>query len=127
MQVSLKKYVKVFIFIVGLIFLAILISFTYWKKGTPYQEAFFSPNKKYYIQKYSNLTLSNFIAVMPGQGSDSINGYIRLYDKDNNLINERFETFIRDIEPIWADDRVYLLGVEEMDNDPWVLPTSSEK
>jgi hypothetical protein len=63
---------------------------------------------------------------MPGQGSDAIDGYIRLYDGNGSLIHERFETFIRDIKPLWAKEKVYLMGVKEMDNDPWILPTSSE-
>jgi hypothetical protein len=63
---------------------------------------------------------------MPGQGSDAIDGYIRLYDKNGKLIDERFADFIRDVEPIWAGNKVYLMGVEEMDDDPWILPTTSE-
>jgi hypothetical protein len=63
---------------------------------------------------------------MPGQGGDAIDGYIRLYDSRGTLIHERFETFIRDIEPLWAGERVYLMGVKEMDDKPWILPTTSE-
>ena len=28
-------------------------------------------------------------------------------------------------EPVWAERNVYLLGIAEMDDDPWVLPSSS--
>ena len=42
------------------------------------------------------------------------------------MIHERFERFIRDVEPLWAGIRVYLRGVAAMDNDPWILPSSAE-
>lgn len=63
---------------------------------------------------------------MPGQGSDSIDGYIRLYDRNGNPVHERFEIFIRDIKPLWAGEKVYLMGVKEMDDNPWILPANSE-
>jgi hypothetical protein len=63
---------------------------------------------------------------MLGHGSDRINGYIRLYDKDGRLIDERFVFFIRDIDPLWAGTRVHLRGVADMDTNPWILPHSSE-
>ena len=37
------------------------------------------------------------------------------------LIAERFRTFLRDVEPLWAGDKVYLKGVAAMDDDPWLL------
>ena len=92
-----------------------------WKRGTPYQQPFRSPDGAYHIQKYSNRTLNGLWPTMPGQGSDAIDGYIRLYDTNGRLLAERFEFFIRDIEPVWAGDRVYLKGVAEMDADPWLL------
>jgi hypothetical protein len=98
--------------------------FLLWKQGTPYQQPFRSPNGQYYVQKYSNVMFT--FGSMPGQGSDSIGGYIRLYQKNGQLLHERLQTFIRDIEPVWAGNKVYLQGVAEMDNDPWILPTSSE-
>ncbi len=72
------------------------------------------------------MTLSKFIPAMPGQGSDMIDGYVRIFDKDGNLISERFVYFIRDVEPVWSGNKVYLMGVAEMDSDPWILPTSAE-
>ena len=122
----MKKYRKLVLTFVLLLFVIGAASFFFWKKGTPYQQPYWSPNGQYYVQKYSNLTLSRFVSTMPGQGSDTINGYIRLYDKNGRLIHERFAVFIRDVEPIWAGNKVYLMGVEAMDDDPWILPTSSE-
>lgn len=55
-----------------------------------------------------------------------IDGYIRIFDKDGNLLNERFVYFIRDVKPVWSGNKVYLMGVDEMDDDPWILPTSAE-
>jgi hypothetical protein len=91
-----------------------------WKRGTPYQEPFWSPNRQYYVQKYSNWVP----VVVQGnrRGSDAIDGYIRLYDSKGTLIAERFETFVRDVEPLWVGDKVYLKGVAAMDADPWLLP-----
>ena len=122
----MKKYRKLLLTFVLLLFVIGAASFFFWKKGTPYQQPYWSPNGQYYVQKYSNVTLSRFVSTMPGQGSDTINGYIRLYDKNGKLIHERFAVFIRDVEPMWAGNKVYLMGVEAMDDDPWILPTSSE-
>ena len=122
----MRKYRKLLLTFVLLSCVIGTASFFFWKKGTPYQQPYWSPNGQYYVQKYSNLTLSRFVSTMPGQGSDTINGYIRLYDKNGKLIHERFAVFIRDVEPMWAGNKVYLMGVEEMDDDPWILPTSSE-
>jgi hypothetical protein len=122
----MKKYHKLLVTFALLLCVAGSISFFFWKKGTPYQPPYWSPNGQYYVQKYSNITLSRFVPIMPGQGSDAIDGYIRLYNKNGKLIHERFASFIRDVEPIWAGNKVYLMGVEEMDDDPWILPTTSE-
>ena len=122
----MKKYHKLLLTSALLACVAGATLFFFWKKGTPYQPPYWSPNGQYFVQKYSNVTLSRFVPTMPGQGSDAIDGYIRLYDKNGKLIHERFADFIRDVEPIWAGNKVYLMGVEDMDNDPWILPTTSE-
>jgi len=96
-----------------------------WYVGTPYQAPYRSPNDHYYVQKYATLSLSSLVGAMPGQGSDTIDGFIRLHAHDGAVLAERWVTFMRDIKPVWADDRVYLLGVAEMDNDPWLLPSSA--
>jgi hypothetical protein len=101
---------------------ALCASFFLWKKGTPYQPPCWSPDGQYYVQKYSNYSLKRLLPGMPGQGSDAIDGYIRLYDKKGHLLAEGFHTFIRDIEPIWGNGAVFLKGIPSMDNDPWPLP-----
>ncbi len=114
-----------FVIIAALVLVAGVLGFFWWKRGTPYQERCWSPNGQYYVQKYSNVSPSGLIG-SPGHGSDAIDGYIRLYDKNGKLLHERFQTFIRDIKPAWAGNKVYLIGVAEMDTNPWILPGASE-
>ena len=122
----MRRLKKILLLTVPVFVGAGLLLVFFWKQGTPYQQPYWSPNGKYYVQKYSNLTLSRVPPAMPGQGSDAIDGYIRLYDTDGRLLHERFGRFIRDVKPVWAGNKVYLMGIEEMDNDPWLLPNSSE-
>jgi hypothetical protein len=96
-----------------------------WKRDTPYQAPYWSPNRQYYVQKYARSSRLP-LPTLPGQGSDAVDGYIRLYDNKGTLIHERSESFIRDIEPLWSGNKVYLRGVTEMDNNPWILPSSSQ-
>ncbi len=103
-----------------------VLGFVLWKRGTPYQQPYWSPNGKYYVQKYSNATLFGLLPVPRGHGSDGVNGYIRLYDRNGSLIHEKFESFIRDVDPLWTRNKVYLRGIPKMDADPWILPSSSE-
>ncbi|NTV46104.1 MAG: hypothetical protein HGB11_06200 [Chlorobiales bacterium] len=117
---------KRLLIILGIAVTTGLIGYFVWKQGTPYQSRYYSPNRQFYIQKYHNISFSSFMVAMPGQGSDMIDGYIRLYDQNDQMICERFETFIRDIEPVWAGREVFLMGVDDMDNDPWILPQLSE-
>lgn len=86
------------------------VGFAVWKRGTPYGDPYWSPSGWHYVQKYSNVTVSTFLPAMPGQGSDGIDGYIRLFDRDGRLLEERFRTFLRDVEPRWTRDSVYFLG-----------------
>lgn len=109
---------------VALLFAAALFVASIWKRGQPYQEPFRSPNGQYYVQKF--VTAMPRSGAGPGQGSDSAGGYIRLFTREGKLLQERRQPFFRDVRPVWAKEKVYLLGVAEMDNDPWILPTSSE-
>jgi hypothetical protein len=96
-----------------------------WKAGTPYGELMWSPNHQYYVRKYENRS-ARCGSAGPGQGSDAKGGYVRLFDRDDQLLQERYVPFSRDVEPVWSQDRVYLLGFAEMDDAPWVLPGSAE-
>ena len=102
----------------------VFAGFVYWKQGEPYQTAYRSPNGEYYIQKYT--VAMPFGMAGPGQGSDAAGGYIRLFNRSGKMLHERRQDFFRDIRPVWAREKVYLLGIAEMDNDPWILPSSSE-
>jgi len=51
---------------------------------------------------------------------------MRVYDRNGDLMNERFVSFIRDVEPLWSGNKVYLRGVADTDADPWVLPGTSQ-
>ena len=114
-RIPRSTIVVVLVVAVGIGSIAVL-----WKRGTPYQEPFWSPNRQYYVQKYANWT--PVLVQGSRRGSDAIDGYIRLYDRNGELIAERFATFVRDVEPLWVGDKVYLKGVAAMDADPWLLP-----
>lgn len=116
-----------FVAVAALLCIAVIAGFFYWKQGTPYQQPFWSPNREYYVQKYSNFMPSRLVPGMPGHGSDAIGGYIRLYDKNGKLLHERLQEFTRDIEPQWAGNKVYLKGIADMDSNPWMLPGNSEQ
>ena len=75
------------------------------------------------MQKYSNFTLSGLSVASVGGGSDMIDGYIRIFDSGDKLLHEEFHTFIRDVEPAWDEDSVFILGCD----DPIIveLPESS--
>ena|SRR5215831_5925208 len=115
--------------ILAVVLLAAALSvwgFFAWKRGTPYQSPYWSPNGAFYVQKYSNPSPFSSVTATPGQGSDSIGGYIRLYDRAGKMLHERYVPFSRDVEPLWSGNRVFLRGVAAMDNDPWILPRPVE-
>ena len=115
---------KRFAAVAALVLAAAIGSFQIWKRGTPYGPVYRSPNGEYHVQKYSNWMLP-YVAG-PGQGSDAIGGYIRLFRRDGTLVHERFQSFTRDVEPVWSREKVYLKGIADMDTNPWILPSSSE-
>ena len=102
--------------------LTLVVGFHQWKQGVPYDAPNWSPDNCFYVQKFRTWT---YHVAMPGQGSDSADGYVRLFDHDGKLIAERFATFFRDVKPVWAPGKVYLMGVNDMDDHPWLLPNST--
>jgi hypothetical protein len=106
--------------------LLIVVAFRFWKAGTPFQARAWSPNQRYYVQKYANWGPSCIVPAGPGQGSDTVGGYVRLYSRDGRMLHERFARFSRDIQPVWSREKVYLLGIPETESAPWILPDSSE-
>lgn len=103
---------------------SVFAGFQTWKRGTIYQEKYWSPNGLFYVQKYRNWSIMSCVPAMPGSGSDSISGYIRLYDASHHLLDETYISFSRDVRPIWNKREVYLMGHD--DDPPWILPRSSE-
>lgn len=120
----MKRYQKIFLILSVFLICAGTILFYLWKRGTPYQTPFYSPNGQYYAQKYHNITLSSFAPAMPGNGSDNIDGYIRIYDKDGNLLYEKFYTYLVGHEVHWHRNTVFVMG--SADDEIWTLPSSAE-
>lgn len=105
---------------------ALLPGYLSWKRGTLYGPPEYSPNRRYYVQKYHNVSLSSLVPAMPGGGSDAFDGYVRCYDRDGQLLHERFQTYLNGVDVQWAGDKVYLGGSEYNDSHPWQLPTHAE-
>lgn len=96
-------------------------SCTVMGKEEPYQGQMWSPNRDYYVQKYRTFGVLPTTS-MPGQGSDSVDGYIRVHAKDGKVISERHYTFIRDTEAVWSRDKVFLMGGSVSDDEGVTLP-----
>jgi hypothetical protein len=94
-------------------FLILPVGYWIWHGGSPYQDRYYSPNGRFYMQKYSNFTLSRLSAASVGGGSDMIDGFIRIFDSKDKLVHEEFHTFIRDIEPAWDTNSVFILGCDD--------------
>jgi len=121
----MKRYQKILLCAVCLLVCAGMASYFLWKRGTPYSSPDWSPNGQYYIQRYRVVTISGFIPSTPGNGSDNIEGYVRLFDKEGNCLEEVFISYlVREMRPVWHGNKVY--AVSELDDKPWILPSSSE-
>ncbi len=79
-----------------------------WKQGKPFGEPMWSPDGEYYIQRYSVETFFPSFS-LPGSGSDSIGGFIRLFTKDGMLLREEFEfsMLVLHDSPEWSSDSVH--------------------
>jgi hypothetical protein len=63
-----------------------------------------SPDKNYRIELFS---YDNIFSVMPGSSAGDEAGYIRLYNKDNELLNEKEVEMLQLVETVdWSDDQV---------------------
>jgi hypothetical protein len=105
-MIQIRYFRRLSIVMVAVILVA--VAAYYWHRGILYQDRFYSPNGRFYIQKYS--TGGRFRVASVGGGSDMIDGYIRIYSSDDRLIHEHFQTFIRDIEPDWDERQVFFTG-----------------
>jgi len=77
-----------------------------------------SPDGRFRIEFYRVWTMSGWLGTPPGQGSDAIDGFIRLYRSDGTLLQETYRNFLRGYEPRWSDDEAYFPG----DGPVWKLP-----
>ena len=76
-----------------------------------------SPEGNYRLEFYSVWTPK--FMFMPGQGSDSIDGFVRLKHRDGRLIKETFRTYLYGCETSWDEDSVALLGEDFVE---WKFP-----
>lgn len=89
----------------------------YW--GSEYA-SYVSPDGQHKIVLDSVASVSQLGMAMPGQSSDYIDGYVRLYDARGTKLNERFVRGLKFIEPHWTETTVYFMG----DEFEWHLPSS---
>ena len=82
----------------------------------------YSPDGRFRIEFYRVWTTSGLLFTPPGNGSDNIDGFIRLYRSDGTLLQETYRSFLVAYEPRWSDDEAYFLG----DGPIWKLPKSPE-
>ena len=67
----------------------------------------YSPDNEFYIEYYSVFTFKSLLPVTPGNGSDNIDGYIRLYNKNEELLKEVYMDFLMGSEVRIDNEDVY--------------------
>ena len=87
--------------------------------ATPYGARQYSPDGKYYVQHWQVWTPSRLLFVTPGNGSDRLDGFIRLHSADGKIVREKFVTFLVGSEVRIYDDVVY--GMSSDLNIDWKL------
>lgn len=82
-----------------------------WKlSAEPYGFPKYSGDGKCYIQFYSVWTPKEMLATLPGHGSDSASGFIRLYSAKGEILEEMFVERIATCEFIFDEYYVYVIG-----------------
>lgn len=99
--------------------LAVLALLYLWRWGTPSGDADWSPNRRYYVQRYINLNSRMFEMRPPGDGSNS-DGYVRVYDRGGRLLRELYYRDNVYVQPLWFGATLWL------NEDSVALPTTSE-
>lgn len=111
--------------VIALPLLTIFVGYKVWYSGSAYGEREYDESRQYYFQCYSTIGPSAFRMSMPGGGgSDSVDGFIRLYDSNGNLLNEYFTVYLPGIKPTWLDDSLWLMGTS--DEIRWPLKARSK-
>lgn len=114
-----QNWLVYLVVVVALLMTIYMGSLTWRASATPFGAKKESPDGKYYIQFYSVWTLSRLAFTAPGQGSDNIDGFIRLYNHEGKLLEETFRTYlVAYSKVVWTEDSVFFLG----DGPSWRLP-----
>ena len=115
----MKSRIGKWIFIGAICCGAIFLARSRWKKSAKLipEMTEVSPDGNYRIEFYSVWT-PGFMFI-PGQGSDGIDGFVRLKHKDGRLIAETFRTYLYGCEIAWDKESVHLFGGDMVD---WKLP-----
>ncbi|WP_426357550.1 hypothetical protein ACPUVO_13960 [Pseudocolwellia sp. HL-MZ19] len=72
-----------------------------------------SPDKSYRIELFS---YDNIFSVMPGSSAGDEAGYIRLYNKDNKLLNEKEIEMLQLVETVdWSNKQVNIKLIADWD------------
>lgn len=76
-------------------------------------DVFISPDKNYRIELFY---YDNIFSVMPGSSAGDESGYVRLYNKDNKLLNEKEIEMLQLVETVdWSDDQVSIKLIADWD------------
>ena len=74
---------------------------------------FMSPDKNYRIELFS---YDNIFSVMPGSSAGDEAGYIRLYNKDNKLLNEKEIEMLQLLGTVgWSNKQVNIKLIADWD------------
>lgn len=104
----MKKSVK---FLLVTFMFLYLFNLSWRNSAKPFGEKVYSEDGRYYGQRYEVFTWNKLMMTSPGNGSDKVDGFIRLYDaKTDELLREKFVTFLVAYELHWSDGALYTLG-----------------
>jgi len=97
---------------------ALVLPAIYWlplilarSTAVPWSTPSISPDGQYEIRLFQCFSYSSFRFTTPGNGSDNVDGLIRLYDrKSGRLLREAFRPRLSSRESFWSKNEVYFLG-----------------
>ena len=104
--------------------LGFLALFMRWKQGTPWGEREWSPDRRFYVQRYANGSVSSYLPRPPGDGPLH-DGYVRLFTREGRLLREAYYRDNRYVLPAWSGDTLWLETGSGTDG-PWPLPAHAE-
>ena len=88
------------------------IAFYGWRsQGEIVGDPIYDPTGEYFVEKFAlKIGMNPFSVVMPGNGSDNVDGFIRLRSKEGKLLDEAFVTFLYGTDAEWSDGVYYIYG-----------------